>query len=79
MKTPDDLTPLTGEIMKAASVYDRRPWLNHYENGVPHEIPLTNGLLPDLLEKNAKLFPNNSALNFEGYRVSYSKLNSMVD
>jgi long-chain acyl-CoA synthetase len=54
-------------------------WLNHYENGVPHEISLTNALLPDILEMNAQRFPNNSALNFEGYSVTYKKLNSMVD
>ncbi|MBN1907099.1 MAG: long-chain fatty acid--CoA ligase [Deltaproteobacteria bacterium] len=65
--------------MKVTSIYDRRPWLNHYENGVPHEISFTNALLPDFLETSAQRFPNNSALNFEGYRVSYRKLNSMVD
>ncbi len=79
MKTSNDLTILTGGIMKATSIYDRRPWLKHYENGVPHEISLTNTLLPDILEMSARRFPNNSALNFEGYRVTYKKLNSLVD
>jgi long-chain acyl-CoA synthetase len=79
VKTSDDLTTLTGGNMKATSIYDRRPWLNHYEKGVPHEIPLMIALLPDILEMSARHFPDNSALNFEGYRVSYRKLNSMVD
>ena len=63
----------------AKSNYEEMPWFQHYENGVPFEIPFEKKLLPDFLERSAKRFPDNSAINFEGYRVTYKELNSMVE
>ncbi len=65
--------------MKTISIYDKKPWLNQYENGVPSEIFFENSLLPDYLERSARCFPDKSALNFEGYRVTYRELNRMVE
>ena len=65
--------------METTAAYEKKPWLSQYENGVPHEIKFEKGLLPDFLERSAKRFPDKNALNFEGYRVTYRELNSMVD
>jgi long-chain acyl-CoA synthetase len=65
--------------MEIKANYDKRPWLNHYENGVPQEISFDKNLLPDFLENSAKKFPDKSALNFKGYRVTYKELHSMVE
>jgi long-chain acyl-CoA synthetase len=65
--------------MEATSSYDKRAWLKHYENGVPHEISFDTNLLPDFLENSAKNFPDKTALNFQGYRLTYKELHSMVE
>ncbi len=65
--------------METTSVYDKKRWLSQYENGVPHEIAFERSLLPDFLERSAALFPEKSALNFEGCRVTFKELNSMVE
>ena len=65
--------------METTATYDKKPWLNQYENGVPSEVSFEKDLLPDFLERSAKRFPDNSALNFEGCRITYKELNSMVD
>jgi long-chain acyl-CoA synthetase len=70
---------MKGGIMETIDEYEKRPWLTHYESGVPQEISFDDGLLPDFLEKSAKNFPDRSALNFEGYRVTFKELHSMVN
>ncbi len=64
---------------EAKKNYYEMPWLHHYESGVPFEISFEKDLLPDFLERSAKSFPDRSALNFEGYRVTYKELNLMVE
>ena len=63
----------------AINNYNEMPWLNHYESGVPFKIEFEKNLLPDFLNKSAKDFPDRNALNFEGYKVTYKELNSMVE
>ena len=65
--------------MKTTPNENNRPWLRHYEKGVPHEITFDKNLLPEFLENSARNFPDKSALNFEGYRVTYMQLQSMVE
>ena len=65
--------------METTASYEKKPWLNRYEDGVPHEISFEKALLPDFLERSAKRFPDKRALKFEGYHVTYKELNSMVE
>ena len=65
--------------METKANYHKRPWLSYYESGVPEEIAFDENLLPDFLEKSAKIFPNKTALNFQGYKVTYKELHSMVE
>ncbi|MBU2621926.1 MAG: long-chain fatty acid--CoA ligase [Proteobacteria bacterium] len=59
--------------------YQNKPWLQHYEEGVPEKINVEKACLPDFLERTAKEFPDKMALNFQGYTVNYHELNSMVN
>ncbi|MEW6420249.1 MAG: long-chain fatty acid--CoA ligase [Deinococcota bacterium] len=51
-----------------------RPWLAHYEAGVPHDFAPTNDTLPDLLRHSAERFPERTALSFIGAHTSYREL-----
>ncbi|MFB9994003.1 long-chain fatty acid--CoA ligase [Deinococcus oregonensis] len=51
-----------------------RPWLAHYEAGVPHDFLVSNDTLPILLERAAARFPERAALTFVGASTSYREL-----
>ncbi len=52
-----------------------RPWVVHYENGVPYTIGIPRVPLHHLLRSSARRFPTRAALAFEGSTLSYRKLN----
>jgi long-chain acyl-CoA synthetase len=56
-----------------------RPWLTHYEAGVPYTIGIPNIPAHHLLRSAVRRFPRKSAIIFEGSRISYRKLNHEVN
>ena len=58
--------------------YRQKPWLAHYEKGVPEHLTYDEACLPEFLERSARQFPETTALYFQGYRVSYRQLNDMT-
>ena len=65
--------------MSEAVRYEDVPWKAHYETGVPLQLSYNDISLPEFLEQAATRFSNHTALIFEGYRVSYAQLRSMVN
>ena len=61
------------------TTYQDKPWLAHYEQGVPENIVYEETCLPEFLETSAQKFPDKTALIFQGYTISYAKLNEMVN
>ena len=59
--------------------YEDKPWLSHYEKGVPQEIDYEKICLPAILERSADEFPDNIALMFQGYKITYRQLNDMAN
>jgi long-chain acyl-CoA synthetase len=59
--------------------YQDKPWLKFYEKGVPEAINYEEICMPDILDRTAKEFPNNTALVFQGYTLTYRQLKEMVD
>ena len=56
-----------------------RPWLAHYEKGVPYTISVPRIPLHHLLRSAVRRFPNHAAIHFEGGRLSYRKLNHQAN
>jgi long-chain acyl-CoA synthetase len=56
-----------------------RPWLQFYEQGVPEGVDYEEICLPDVLDRAAEMFPDNMALLFQGYQLTYQELKDMVD
>jgi long-chain acyl-CoA synthetase len=56
-----------------------RRWLKFYEHGVPENVDYEEACLPDFLDRSAQMFPNNMALLFQGYQLTYQELKEMVD
>ncbi|MFC4454356.1 long-chain fatty acid--CoA ligase [Deinococcus sonorensis] len=51
-----------------------RPWLEHYEPGVPADMENSYSAVYELLGRSAARFPNRIALHFMGSELSYRQL-----
>jgi long-chain acyl-CoA synthetase len=56
-----------------------RPWLAKYDAGVPFTVATPRAPLHYLLRSAAHRFPSHTAVQFEGYRMSYRKLSAEVN
>ncbi len=65
--------------MSTEKSYQAKPWLKHYVNGVPENIEFEDVFLPDFLERWAMKRPNEDALIFQGYKMSFKELKDKVD
>jgi long-chain acyl-CoA synthetase len=65
--------------MPAESRYQEKPWLAHYDKGVPEAIDYESICLPDYLKRSSQKFPDRTALIFEGFKLSYRQLSEMVN
>jgi len=59
--------------------YQDKPWLKSYEPGVPENIAYEEIALPDILKGVAVQFPDQAALLFQGYTMSYREFDEQVD
>ncbi|MDM8525678.1 long-chain fatty acid--CoA ligase [Desulfococcaceae bacterium HSG8] len=64
--------------MKETACQDK-PWLSHYEKDIPETVEYEDVCLPGFLERSAEKFPDNMALLFQGYRITYREMNDMVN
>ncbi len=62
-----------------ADVFAGRPWLAHYEAGVPAEIEIPDLTVDQLLRRAAETHPDRDALVFFGARTTYGELDRAVD
>lgn len=51
-----------------------RPWLRHYESGVPAQLSIPDVSLTWLLDTAARRYPSRSALIYYGTKISYAQL-----
>ncbi len=72
--TAKDKTSHSRDALRA-----QRPWLAHYEKGVPYTIGLPQVPMHHLLRSAVRRFPNRVAIRFEGGQVSYRGLNREVN
>jgi long-chain acyl-CoA synthetase len=56
-----------------------RPWLKHYEAGVPASLSYPAIPIQQLLIDAARRYPARSALEFYGRRIAYRELNDLTD
>ena len=59
---------------------DLRPWLKHYDHGVPSTLaPYPERTLVDYIGDAAREQPDHPALLFKGSRVTYGELERLSD
>ena len=65
-------------ILSDQSVYLKKNWLSSYEQGIKENIEFNDVLVPQYLEESTKSFPDNPALIFQGYTLTFTELSEMV-
>ena len=58
-------------VEEARAVAHERPWLKHYEKGVPAEVTVPDHPVHHFLEESARRWPDQPALVYGGRRLSY--------
>lgn len=53
---------------------DKKPWLTAYDPQVPHSLAYAPAVIPSILERTARTFPNRTAIVFFGYTMTYEQL-----
>jgi len=64
--------------MTEQHTYTQKIWLNAYEKGVKNAIDFKDILIPQYLEESVQRFPDHPALIFQGFTLSFKKLDDMV-
>ncbi len=69
----------THEGPQREALVKERPWLAHYDEGVPHTVAIPRIPLPSLLRSAVRRFPLHTALIYDGERFSYRRLNQQIN
>jgi len=56
-----------------------RPWLAHYDKGVPQTIDIPNAPLFYFLEESARKYPDRACTIFKGAVITYQEMNAITD
>jgi|DewCreStandDraft_2_1066082.scaffolds.fasta_scaffold02189_3 long-chain acyl-CoA synthetase len=56
-----------------------RPWLNHYDPGVPHEIEIPDVPFTTIFDRTVSRFSNVTAVYFYGHRWTYRQLDRIAN
>lgn len=56
-----------------------RPWLNKYDDGVPHSINYPSSSVPDMLAESAQKYPEKPCTIFKGASISYHRMDEYSD
>jgi long-chain acyl-CoA synthetase len=56
-----------------------RPWIRHYEQGVPAELPIPDHPLTWLLDQTVSRYPAHTAFIYYGTKISYAQFSSLAN
>ena len=59
--------------------YENKPWLENYESYVKENLNFEEICLPHFLDRSVKNFPDKTALNFQGYKLTFKQFGDMVN
>src|SRR5947199_1537025 len=56
-----------------------RPWVRHYEQGVPAQLDIPDQPLTWLLDQTVSKYPGRTAIIYDGTKLSYAQLSSLAN
>ena len=75
----EQIKPKQEVVMNLDKNKKNKVWLNRYEKNVPGNINYESVTIVDYLERSTKSFPDNPALNYQGYQINYTELWDLVE
>src|SRR5712692_10992542 len=74
-------SPMTDDahVGQELTLYSSRPWVRHYEEGVPAEIDIPEQPLTWLLDQTVSSHPNHTALIYYGTKLTYAQFSSLAN
>ncbi len=64
--------------MSEQNIYAQKIWTESYEKGIVENVDYKDILVPKYLEESVNAFPDNPALIFQGFTLSFKEFNEMV-
>lgn len=61
------------------SIYTEKPWLKHYDEGVPAEGDFETKTLIDAFQHTVETYPDRIAFYYQGYEMNYREFAGVVD
>ncbi|MBV9047546.1 MAG: long-chain fatty acid--CoA ligase [Solirubrobacterales bacterium] len=61
------------------SIYDERPWLKQYTEGLPHDIELEYGSMLEAFRQTVERFPDKPALLYFDKPISFKEMDELTD
>ncbi len=58
---------------------DKRPWLAHYDEGVPHSLDYPAAPLFYFLSESARKYPQTACTIFRGAKITYAEMERLTD
>jgi long-chain acyl-CoA synthetase len=58
---------------------NEKPWLAHYDKGVPHTVEIPTAPLFHFLEESARKYPDRACTIFKGAVITYKEMNELTD
>ena len=58
---------------------NEKPWLAHYDKGVPHTVEIPNAPLFHFLEESARKYPDRACTIFKGAVITFKEMNDLTD
>ena len=56
-----------------------RPWLRHYEQGVPDQLTIPDHPLPWILDQTVSRYPGHTAFIYYGTKITYARFSSLAN
>src|SRR5579872_4814711 len=80
----EQLAGVTGDMAANTSsaseeLLATRPWIRHYEQGVPAQLDIPEQPLTWLLDQTVNRYPGQTAIIYYGTRLSYAQLSSLAN
>jgi len=58
---------------------NEKPWLAHYDKGVPHTVEIPNAPLFHFLEESARKYPDRACTIFKSAVITFKEMNELTD
>ncbi|MBN1374669.1 MAG: AMP-binding protein [Dehalococcoidia bacterium] len=65
--------------MSNKAIYEARPWLKFYGEGVPSDLQIPLKSVVDIIDETTDKFKDKTAVVFYGHKISYRELRDQID